>query len=155
MALFRIVRESPHSPEETWLRLTTWERHADAVPLTRVTVRTPPPPGTGTGTRKGTVFVARSALGPLGFDDTMEVVGWRPPQWCRLEKRGSFITGWAEIEVHPAGSAGATVVWREELRIRGLPRRCDRPLAAVARTLFGRAVDNLLTSPYEGDSPRM
>src|SRR5258708_29242872 len=52
--------------EESWRRLTDWPRHAAVVPLTRVTVRTPPPTG------EGTVFVARSGVGPLVFDDPME-----------------------------------------------------------------------------------
>lgn len=99
MALFRIDRESSLPADEVWRRLTAWERHADVVPLTRVSVRTPPPSG------EGTVFVARTGIGPVGFDDVMEVVTWRPAAGggglCRLEKRGSFVTGWAEIEVSP------------------------------------------------------
>lgn len=146
MALFRIDRDSSLPAAEVWRRLTTWERHADVVPLTRITVRTPPPSG------EGTVFVARSGLGPVGFDDVMEVVTWRPAAegggMCRLEKRGSFVTGWAEIEVsaHPE-TAGSAVVWREELRVRWLPRAFDGVLRATARRMFGRAVDGLLTSP--------
>nr|WP_237528174.1 MULTISPECIES: SRPBCC family protein [unclassified Streptomyces] len=129
---------------EAWRRLTAWERHGDVVPLTRITVGTPPP------THVGTVFVARSALGPVGFDDVMEVVEWCPPDGaspgrCRLEKRGSFVTGWAEIEVYPATSGpGSTVVWREDLRVRGLPSLCDGVLSSVARRMFGRAADRLL-----------
>ncbi|MFI6088613.1 SRPBCC family protein [Streptomyces sp. NPDC051218] len=146
MALFRIDRESSLPAAEVWRRLTTWERHADVVPLTRITVRTPPPSG------EGTVFVARSGLGPVGFDDVMEVVTWRPAAegggMCRLEKRGSFVTGWAEIEVSARpGTAGSAVVWREELRVRWLPRAFDGVLRAAARRMFGRAVDGLLTAP--------
>lgn len=146
MALFRIDRESSLPADDVWRRLTTWERHADVVPLTRVVVRTPPPSG------EGTVFVARSGLGPVGFDDVMEVVTWRPAVagggLCRLEKRGSFVSGWAEIEVAPrAGDAGSTVVWQEELCVRWLPRVFDRVLVAAARRMFGRAVDGLLSSP--------
>ncbi|MWA14414.1 SRPBCC family protein [Streptomyces sp. BA2] len=146
MALFRIDRESSLPAGEVWRRLTAWERHADVVPLTRVTVRTPPPSG------EGTVFVARSGLGPVGFDDVMEVVTWRPAVegggLCRLEKRGSFVTGWAEIEVSPrAGAGGSTIVWREDLRVRWLPRVFDGVLVAAARRMFGRAVDGLLSSP--------
>lgn len=73
MALFRIARRTRLAPAETWRRLTDWERHGDSVPLTRVTVHTPPPSGTGT------VLVARTGLGPLGFDDRMEITRWQPP----------------------------------------------------------------------------
>ncbi|MFJ6571174.1 SRPBCC family protein [Streptomyces sp. NPDC091292] len=147
MALITLVRESPLPPTEVWGRLTDWPRHGTAVPFTRVTVATPPPPGTGT--RTGTRFVARTGVGRLGFDDPMEVVVWRPPTattagLCRLEKRGTFVTGWAEIEVHAHGGPGSRVVWREELRVRWLPSAFDGPLAGAGRVLFGRAVGRLL-----------
>lgn len=150
MAFFRIDRRSSLPADEVWRRLTTWERHADVVPLTRITVRTPPPSGAGT------VFVARTGLGPLGFDDVMEVVTWRPAAegggLCRLEKRASFVTGWAEIEVAPRAAAagrtaGSTVVWREDLRVRWLPRAFDGVLTAAGRRMFARAVDGLLSAP--------
>ncbi|MEV7190226.1 SRPBCC family protein [Streptomyces sp. NPDC093510] len=144
MAIFQITRDTSLSAAETWRRLTDWERHGDVVPLTRVRFRTPPP------THAGTVFVARSSLGPVGFDDVMEVVGWCPPDGaapgrCRLEKRGTLMTGWAEIEVFPAAD-GSAVVWREDLRVRWLPALCDGVLSSVSRRVFGRAVDRLLAT---------
>ncbi|WP_328672189.1 SRPBCC family protein [Streptomyces sp. NBC_00328] len=143
MVLFVLERVSRHSVAESWRRLTDWPRHADVVPLTRVAVRTPAP------TREGTVFVARSGLGRLAFDDPMEVVAWSPPGGgvpgtCRLVKRGTFVTGWAEFEVHPADGGGSRVVWREDLSVRALPALADRPLGWSARWMFGRAVDGLL-----------
>jgi hypothetical protein len=146
VVLFVLERVSPASVSEAWRRLTRWERHADVVPLTRVTVVTPPP------TREGTVFVARSGLGPLAFDDPMEVVAWDPPRedrsgTCRLAKRGTFVTGWAEIEVHANDPGGSRIVWREDLRVRWLPRLFDAPLAWAGRKTFGRAMDRLLRSP--------
>ncbi|MGW5662802.1 SRPBCC family protein [Streptomyces sp. NPDC003758] len=138
MVLFRLERVVPLSVEQAWLRLTDWPRHADVVPLTRITVRTPPPTGVGT------VFVARTGVGPLGFDDAMEVVEWRPPTLCRLVKRGGVVTGWAEIEVHAHGEGHAGVVWREELAVRPLPALFDRPLGRASRWMFGRAMDGLL-----------
>ncbi|MBA2809925.1 SRPBCC family protein [Streptomyces sp. KM273126] len=144
MVLFALERITPLSVDQAWLRLTDWERHADVAPLTRVTVRTPPP------TREGTVFVARSGIGPFAFDDPMEVVTWQPPAGatltalCRLAKQGGFVIGWAEIEVHPYGARGSRVIWREDLSVRLLPRVFDRPLRGAARWMFGRAVDGLL-----------
>jgi hypothetical protein len=66
---------------------------------------------------------------------------------CRLVKRGTFVTGWAEIEVHPAAIAGSRVVWREELGVRLAPRALDPVLKWMARWTFGRAVDRLLLRP--------
>ncbi|MEU8945910.1 SRPBCC family protein [Streptomyces sp. NPDC048489] len=152
MVLFLLERVSPASADDTWRRLTEWPRHAEVVPLTRVEVVTAPP------TRAGTVFVARSGVGPVAFDDPMEVVDWQPPRGaaagrCRLVKRGTFVTGWAEIEVRPAAGGGSRVLWREDLRVRWLPGICDRPLAWAGRWMFGRAVDALLREPVPRGAP--
>ncbi|WP_031088462.1 SRPBCC family protein [Streptomyces sp. NRRL WC-3549] len=142
MAVFRIERFTPLPAAEAWRRVTVWERHGDAVPLTSVTVRTDPP------TRAGTVFVARTGSGALGFDDPMEVVRWVPPAagragLCELEKRGSLVRGRASIDVSPTGS-GSHVIWVEELRVRLLPRGADPLLARAGRRVFGRVLDSLL-----------
>ncbi|GAB2919977.1 SRPBCC family protein [Streptomyces heilongjiangensis] len=166
MILFSLERLSSLPTDVAWQRLTDWHRHADVVPLTRVTVRTPPP------TAEGTVFVARSGVGPLAFDDPMEVVVWQPPESgragrCRLVKHGSLVRGWAEIEVHPyagggrgggqgddsghaAALAASRVLWREELRVHRLPGLCDPPLGWLSRRMFGRAVDGLLRETPSG-----
>ncbi|MGV9453040.1 SRPBCC family protein [Streptomyces sp. NPDC003635] len=146
MVTFQLERTAPLSPDEAWRRLTDWPRHGEVVPLTRVTVVTPGP------NREGTVFVARSGLGPLAFDDRMEVTVWRPPAedtpgLCRLEKRGRVVLGWAEIEVRPGPGGRARVVWREELRVRLLPRLFDAPLRTAGRYVFGRAANSLLRRP--------
>ncbi|MGV9287379.1 SRPBCC family protein [Streptomyces sp. NPDC003719] len=146
MAVFSLERTAPLSTEEAWRRLTAWHRHGDAVPLTRVTVPTPPPTGVGT------VVVARSGIGPFAFDDAMEVTAWQPPRdggpgRCRLEKRGRLVRGWAEIEVRPGPGGRTRVVWREELRVRLLPSPFDAVLGRSGRYMFGRAVNRLLRQP--------
>ncbi|KOG32469.1 SRPBCC family protein [Streptomyces resistomycificus] len=146
MATFFLERTVPLPREEAWRRITDWPRHGDAVPLTRIIVSTPQP------THQGTVVVARSGVGPLTFDDPMEVTLWRPPTQdlpglCRLDKRGRLVTGWAELEVHPGPGGRTRVLWREELRVRLLPRLFDPLLAASARYVFGRAVNALLRRP--------
>ncbi|MFF4587622.1 SRPBCC family protein [Streptomyces sp. NPDC001388] len=143
MVNFQLERTAPLSLEEAWRRLTEWHRHGEVVPLTRVTVVTPPPAG------EGTVFVARSGLGPFALDDRMEVTVWHPPAddepgRCRLEKRGRMVRGWAEIEVWPGPGGRTRVVWREELRIRFLPSPFDPLVRTTARAVFGRAVNRLL-----------
>ncbi|MFG2353311.1 SRPBCC family protein [Streptomyces sp. NPDC048521] len=143
MPTFTFERTAPLTLDEAWRRLTEWPRHADAVPLTRIRVLTPGP------TREGSRFVARSGIGPLVIDDVMEVTVWRPPVdaepgLCRLEKRGRVILGWAEIEVRPGPGGRSRVVWREELRVRFLPRAFDGVLERTARTMFGRAANRLL-----------
>ena len=136
-------RTVPLPLDEAWRRLTVWPRHGEVVPLTRVRVVTPG------ATREGTRFVARSGIGPLGFDDVMDVTVWQPPGdglpgRCRLEKRGRVVLGWAEIEVHPGPGGRTRVVWREEVRLRFLPGVFDGVVAGVGRVVFGRAANRLL-----------
>lgn len=143
MAHFLLERTVPLPLDEAWRRLTEWTRHGEAVPLTRVTVVTPPP------TEVGSRFVARSGVGPLTFDDPMEVTAWQPPGEdtpgrCRLEKRGRLITGWAEIEVRPGPGGRSRVLWREELRVRFVPGIFDGVVERTARHVFGRAMNRLL-----------
>jgi hypothetical protein len=143
VALFRIERRSALPADEAWRRVTDWPRHADRVPLTRITVVPAPP------TQVGTLVTARTGVGRAGFDDPMEVVVWEPPApdrpgRCRLEKRGRAVLGWAEILVEP-GVAGSRTVWREDLRVRGLPPAlADAPTRLAARLLFGRVLAALL-----------
>ncbi|MCX4562061.1 SRPBCC family protein [Streptomyces phaeochromogenes] len=144
MVRFCVRLDSGLGAGEAWRRVTLWERHGDVVPLTRITVVA----GAAEG-GVGTVFVARSGVGALAFDDPMKVAVWRPPLgeragFCRLVKRGSFVTGWAEIEVRPGAGGGSRVVWREELRVWGVPRVFDPLVGWVARRVFGRAVRRLL-----------
>ncbi|WP_030711568.1 SRPBCC family protein [Streptomyces sp. NRRL F-2580] len=139
----RIVHRTSRPPAETWRRLTDWERHGAQVPLTRTIISTAPP------THVGTIFTARTGVGRITFDDPMEVVVWQPPAGgspglVRLEKRGRSVTGWAEIEIRPLAAGGTEVHWREELRVRGLPRALDPVVAAAGRLLFGRALARLL-----------
>ncbi|MGW5326575.1 SRPBCC family protein [Streptomyces sp. NPDC004014] len=143
MPFFSVERTVPLPPEEAWRRLTEWPRHGEAVPFTRITVLTPEP------TREGTGFVARTGVGPFGFDDPMEVTVWRPPAdggtgLCRLEKHGRVILGWAEIEVSPRPGGRTRVVWREDARIRFVPRIFDVLVARTARAIFGHTANRLL-----------
>ncbi|MFD6229764.1 SRPBCC family protein [Streptomyces sp. NPDC060232] len=143
MPVIRIVRRTSAPAAEAWSRLTDWERHGAQVPLTRTIIETAPP------THAGTIFTARTGVGRITFDDRIEVVVWRPPAegspgLVRLEKRGRTVTGWAEIEIRPLPTGGSEVHWREELRLRGLPRALDPAVAAAGRLLFGRAITRLL-----------
>jgi carbon monoxide dehydrogenase subunit G len=132
VALIEIVRDVPLTQDAAWSRLTDWRRHGDFVPLTSIQV-------TPTG------FVARTGLGPLGFDDPMEIVASEPPSFCRLEKRGRVVTGWAEIRVSPLGDL-TRIVWREDIHVTGMPRFADGLTKASSRKLFGKVIDGLLAT---------
>lgn len=130
------------SVEDAFARITDWERHSDHIPLTTVTVTSTGPLGVGS------TFVGRTGLGPLRFDDPMTITRWQPPHGqepgsCRLDKTGSVVLGWAEIEVRPQGS-GSLVLWTEEARVRGLPEIFDPVARAGGQWMFGRAIDRML-----------
>ncbi len=130
MALIEIVREVRLTPDEAWARVTDWPAHGQYVPLTTVTA-----------TVDG--FVARTGIGRLGFDDPMEIVTWSEPSFCRLEKRGKVVTGWAELAIEPHGE-GSRVTWREDINVRGVPRLFDGLTRRASAMLFSRVVDGLL-----------
>jgi hypothetical protein len=137
MPAFTVTTQTSLPPASAWTRLVDWSRHAAHVPLTTIAVQ-PGEPGVGA------TFVARTALGRVGFDDPMEVVAWDPPRFCRIEKRGRVMLGWAELSVTAAGT-GSTVTWREEAVPARLPRFA-RPLAdAAGRRLFTRVLRGLLS----------
>lgn len=139
MAKFLVERTTSLSVTESWARLTDWERHGDLIPLTHIT-RT----GEGMGSR----FTARTALGPVGFDDPMQVTVWKPPEQataghCRIEKTGRVIAGWAELTV-VATPDGTRVSWLEDVAVRHTGRWLNLPSRVISTRLFGRLVDNLL-----------
>lgn len=100
--------------ERLWERMTDWPAHGRWIPFTTVTATG----AAGVGQR----FVGRTAVGPVGFDDPMEIVEWRPPQagrpgFCRVRKHGRVVLGdaWFEVAERPEG--GSRVTWTEEVEL--------------------------------------
>ncbi|RLV55597.1 SRPBCC family protein [Aeromicrobium phragmitis] len=110
---------------EAYDRVTTWEHHR--VPFTQIRRR---PEG----------FVARTGIGPLGFDDPMRVVRADRPRCVQLVKEGRVVTGWAIIDVESDGE-GSVVTWQEELSFLGVP---DPLIAPAARWMVRRTLAQLL-----------
>jgi hypothetical protein len=110
--------------------VTNWAAHARFVPLTTITLT---PSG----------FDAFTGVGPIGFNDPMQIVQWDPPRLCRLVKRGRIVRGWAELSVSQAPS-GSRVQWSEEIRVIGVPTALDPLVAVASRRLFSRVIDGLL-----------
>jgi carbon monoxide dehydrogenase subunit G len=126
--------------EAVWNLVTDWPVQTRWIPLTAVTIDRDSPCDSGLGTR----FTGRTQLGPIGFDDPMEVIQWQPPAaglpgHCRIRKRGPWLTGSAEITVQPAAGA-SRVEWTEQVRLRWLPRLADPVIAAVGSAFFGRVL---------------
>ncbi len=141
MARFTATADSTAAPRELWDVLVDWPAHGRWVPLTRVTVLTAS--GKGVGAR----FVGRTGLGPLAFDDPMEVTRWTVPDGtrpgvCHVVKQGRLVLGEAWFEVAPRPGGGSRVTWTEEIEI--APARLTRPfaplLALVGRLAFTRVM---------------
>jgi hypothetical protein len=127
--------------ERTWAAMVDWPSHGRWVPLTRVSVLTPS--GEGVGAR----FVGRSGLGPLAFDDPMEIVEWRPPTpdaagVCAVVKQGRVVLGTARFEVSALPGGRSRVTWDEDVEV--APVRLTRPfgalLAVAGRLAFTRTL---------------
>jgi hypothetical protein len=147
VASFEVVRHTHLGVDEAFARLTDWPRHAALIPLTTIQL---------VGLVRndvGTRFVARTSLGPLHFDDPMEVVFWQPPAddrpgVCRVDKRGRVILGSTVITV-TASSEGSVAHWQEDASVRYLGPLASWPTQVTGRRMFGRLLDTLLS---EGSS---
>jgi hypothetical protein len=138
---FTAVVDSPAPADRTWASLTDWPSHGRWVPLTDVRVLTPS--GSGVGAR----FVGRTGLGPLAFDDPMEVVEWRPPApgvpgLCRIVHQGKLVLGTARLEVAERPGGGSRVSWTEDVELApvALTRPFGRVVGAVGRAAFARSL---------------
>jgi polyketide cyclase/dehydrase/lipid transport protein len=141
VAGFDVVRQTSLSAPEAWQRVTDWRRHQEFAPLTTIRLTCDPESGRE-------VFVARTGIGPLGFDDVMEVTyAVAPTQTsaglARIVKTGRVVVGWAVLTVTPTAD-GATVRWHEEARLRGTGGPVAAVVNHVVRSGFGRLLDGLL-----------
>jgi uncharacterized protein YndB with AHSA1/START domain len=139
VATFAVARDVDAPARNAWELVTDWTAHSRWVALTRVTVTRPTG---GVGTR----FVGRTGVGPLGFDDPMEVVRWEPPAagapgTCTVRKLGRVVLGWAQVRVTPVGPARARVEWTEDVDIAPVAWTAwAGPLVAAAGRLAFRHV---------------
>jgi hypothetical protein len=142
VAAFEVVRHTHLSADEAFARLTDWPRHAAFIPLTAIQL---------VGLIRedvGARFVARTSLGPLHFDDPMEVTYWQPPTdgapgVCRVDKRGRVLLGSTVITVTPSRE-GSVAHWQEDATIRFLGPLAEWPNRLAGRLIFGRLLDGLL-----------
>lgn len=153
MARFTAHREVAAGAGRTWDLVTDWRAHGRWVPLTTMSVREE----TGGA---GTVFVGRSGVGPLAFDDVLEVVRWEPPTATRagtagLVHRGPVVLGTAEVQVVPLPGDRCRVRWTEDVAI--LSRQLSRPLLPVlvlgGRLAFGRVLAQVARELEDGAAP--
>lgn len=132
MARFTVSLEVAAPASLVWAALVDWPKHAEWVPLTTVRITSSHPDGVGAS------FVARSGVGPLGFDDPMTVTSWRPPAGdepgdragrCDIDKHGRVVHGIAWFEVVPLSGRRSRVIWHEDVTV--MPHSVTRHFAGV------------------------
>ena len=145
MAHFTIRIDTPLPAAEAWARVLDLRAHGEVIPFTHVTSESPYAAGLAPGSR----FLARTAWGPIGFDDPMIVdeitqPAGDQPGVARIRKEGKVIRGWIELTVEPLGPLASSVEWVQDLFVRGVPRALDQVTAAVGRAAYGMALRRLL-----------
>ncbi len=111
-------------PERVWQVAMDWPRQRDWMLGTQVRG------GQGVGAE----VVARTGIGPVGFEDSMVITQWDPPRSCVVRHTGRVVRGLGLFEV--AAVDGATQFsWTERLQLPvPVPRvLLERVLLPVAR----------------------
>jgi hypothetical protein len=144
VGVFLVVVDVDLAAGEAWRRVLDLRMHSRVIPLTTVTGDALSADELGRGSR----FVARTALGPMGFDDPMVVDDIREPAGggagvARIHKEGKVIRGWIELRVTPLAS-GSRVEWDQDIRVRWVPTLLEPVAAQVARAAYGTAIRRLL-----------
>lgn len=140
MADFVLHAPSPMSAQDCFDRLCDWDAHSASIPFTRLSYEGSP--------RTGQQFVARTQLGPIGFDDPMVVDVLRPPAGdqpglVQITKHGRIISGTVSWTVAPTDT-GSEVVWTQHLDIPWLPRALDPLVGAIGRRAYGMGLRRLV-----------
>lgn len=133
---FQLRREFDCAPATLWQALSDWRSHGEWIPATRVQVLAG---DGGVGTR----FVARTGIGPIGFDDNMTVTEFDSSRRrAEVRKTGPLLLGSAGFEVE-ATTDGSALYWHEEVRVPLLPKALVPSVAFIGRALFGQALGRL------------
>lgn len=92
-----------------WAAVTDWHNQGAWMLGTRVRVVS------GDGRSPGSRLSARTAVGPLGFTDRMEITRWEPPVVCEVAHLGRLVRGTGGFAVEARGVSRSTLVWWERL----------------------------------------
>ena len=158
------------SAEEAWALVTDVRNHARWVPLTRLDVApaagSPTTgPGAGTGLALGDTFTAVSGPGAgrgwPGLPDRMTLEHLTPPDSATgtpgravYRKRGPVLLGTAGVHVGPEDPSSCTVVWTEDVHLRGLPRGLTAPVLRPVLALMLRVVMRRLRAEVNARADR-
>ena len=144
MARLEIRIASALPAPQAWARVLDLRAHSAVIPLTTVTGATLD----AADLAPGSTFVARTALGPVGFDDPMTIVDVLAPTTtsagrAEITKTGRVVHGRVHLTVSPT-EAGSEVLWRQTIRVTGVPPLADPVVSRIARAAYSRTLRALL-----------
>jgi len=91
--------------------MTDWSHQSEWMPGTSVKgVRR-------NGQGKGGTIVARTSIGPFGFNDPMTITKWQPPHICVVTHTGKVIKGTGAFLVEPLSPSRSTFIWSEDIKV--------------------------------------
>lgn len=141
-ATFVIELPSSLPPGETLRRVLDLRAHTRVIPLTRVT-----PEVAAADLAVGTVLVARTSIGPFGFDDPMRLdeLSFQPAA-ATITKLGKTITGVVRITVEPTAT-GSVLRWEQSVDLPWLPRLLLPPAVPILSGGYRRVLRRLIAEP--------
>jgi len=80
-------------PQHVWNLAVDWAAQREWIVGTRASG----------GHGLGASVTARTAIGPVGFTDTMLITEWDPPRRCVVSHTGAIVRGEGVFEVHARG----------------------------------------------------
>lgn len=140
---FEFIVTTPLTPSAALRALADVRAHGEIVPLT--SGRGPHPSALTVGDR----LIARTAIGPFGFDDVMEVREFVEGELLILDKVGALLGGRVRITVRPTESRsksaisadGSLVTWQQSVRfgwLEWLPSWFNRALKSAMVVVLAR-----------------
>lgn len=108
--------------------------------------------------RPGTEFVARTAIGPVGFNDVMRVerITLRRDDHSAasavISKHGRVIRGTIRLTITPTPT-GSHVRWDQEVQLPWLPRFAQAPAVRIIRVGYRRVLSQLLSAEPVATTP--
>jgi hypothetical protein len=138
-----------HSAEKVWDALTDWESHSRWIPLTKIIILDE---GANSDRGLGTVFVGRTGIGKISFDDKMQVNRFLRPSdnnhgvgKVSLNKLNEHINGFAGFQVYPIDENNCEVLWVENITIPALGKITilNRGAEVVGEFMFRRSLKKL------------
>ncbi|MGH3367387.1 MAG: SRPBCC family protein [Nocardioidaceae bacterium] len=106
--LLREAVDIQASAQQVWSHVVDWPRQGEWIPLTQVW---PVSEWGGVGAR----VEARTAVGRIGFTDTMTITAWDPPYRCEVLHTGRVVRGDGGFVVTARGPDASRLEWWERL----------------------------------------